>query len=117
MIKNREGFAPLLIVVVVGVIIAAAVVGYLSLHIEKNLAPTVQNHQAAAQDSSHAPAKFQNKVIFLKSGDIWAANEDGSGKYQLTSTSGTVSYYLVSPGLAYLTYQTTVDYKNEIYVL
>jgi hypothetical protein len=62
--------------------------------------------------SSSSAESIQGKVAFLKNGDVWVANQDGSNPSQLTHTNGNVStqvddgnlIFSFSPDYHYLAY-------------
>ncbi len=124
---NRRGFAPIIIILIVAVLLVVGG-GILYFALKKPTSPLVPlvtspppppaslSQPAAASTSSTstttigisqssvAPNTFQNKVAFLKGGEVWIANDDGSNPMQLSHTSGTVFYYSISPNFSYSEY-------------
>ena len=49
---------------------------------------------------------FGGKMAFLRSGEIWLANQDGGNVRRITDTSGKVEDFLFSPSLHYLPWST-----------
>jgi len=123
---NRKGFAPIVIIGIVAFFAIAGAIGYFVLKkpvMQLTAVPipgvsttTSGNSHLAAQDSN-VPPEFQNKIAFLKAGEVWLANEDGSGVDQFTHTSGTIKNFSFSPTFSYLAYtrivSTTTFIDNE----
>lgn len=64
--------------------------------------------------TASVPVEFQNKVAFLKNGEVWIANEDGSEANQITNTSGTVGQYSFSLNGSYLEYENLAQTKIDV---
>jgi hypothetical protein len=58
------------------------------------------------------------KIAFIKDGEVWTTNEDGSDATQLTNTSGAVNIFSFSPDANYLAYSKVnsgnFDYETDV---
>ncbi len=58
-------------------------------------------------------AELSDKVAFLKSGEIWIADQKGTAIKQLTETDGKVEDFLFAHNLQYLAYAKIIKYVDE----
>ncbi len=56
---------------------------------------------------------FAGRIAFLKDGEVWTADENGSQKRRITKTKGKVEKYLFSPTLKYLAYSMIIGHAAE----
>ncbi len=62
---------------------------------------------------SAGDAGFGGKIAFLRSGEIWVADQDGGNIRRVTDTSGKVEEFLFSPPLNYVAYSKRIKTVEE----
>jgi Tol biopolymer transport system component len=55
-----------------------------------------------------AAVEVQNKLAFLRDGEVWLVDTNGQNQVQLTQTQGKVDHYRFSPTLEYLAYSQVI---------
>ena len=58
-------------------------------------------------------ARFGGKIAFLRSGEIWLADQDGGNIRRVTDTGGKVEDFLFSPSLSYVAYSKRIKTVEE----
>lgn len=75
-------------------------------------------NSASSNGSPISQATGGTKIAFIKNGEVWTTNEDGSDATQLTNTSGTVNIFSFSPDTDYLAYSKVssgnFDYETDV---
>ncbi len=94
----------ILAIIILAAIATVSIWIYLTLNQPQNLGPIVIHHKV--DTNSQTNSQVSNRIAFLKSGEVWLANEDGSSPIQLTNASGTISGFSTSPQSSYLEYET-----------
>ena len=57
--------------------------------------------------------QLNNKIAFLKDGEVWIVDQSGQNIKQLTNTKGKVEDFYFSPSLKYLAYHKILKYVKE----
>lgn len=64
-------------------------------------------------DSFAQSFSFSNHIAFIKNGEVWISDEDGSNLKQITGDSVKVEDFQFSPSLKYLAYTKILKYVDE----
>jgi hypothetical protein len=58
-------------------------------------------------------SRLANQIAFLKDGEVWIVNRDGSRQQKITETSGKIERFLFSPKLNFIAYSKIIKSVEE----
>ena len=114
--NKRQGFVPILLIVLALVVSVGGVgigLAWKTDVFDKWLPPNIKELFGRGEKNDGVGTEGIKKLAFLKGGQVWIVNKDGTGLTQLTRVSGEIGEFHFSPDGKFLGYVLEKEFVPE----